>query len=235
MKFQRDYPSDLASCFQRMQGCIFSQNALDAYTKHILPPLSGYPPEVMIFKEAIKDGEYVISADVSMGRRKGKYCSADIIRRDNWEQVGHIYGKWPPSAYGDILMKYGEKFNNALVAIENDGIGVGPIIRMQTLGYKNLYHHLGMLDGEMGAQVGYPTNVRSRALMIDDLEEAVRTMTYGIHSNVTLDSMRTFILYDDGVIRHAPGCFDDAVFSSAIGIQVLKQPKFVRQNWDIYV
>lgn len=231
--FSRDFPSDIFSCFTRLEGCIFAAQALDAYVNMLLQPLYGYKKEFMIFQPPIKGKEYVIAADVAGGKRKGHYCSGQIIARDNWEQVGHIFGKWPPDVYGDHLAQFGELYNGAEIGVENDGIGQGTIARLKSLGYKNLYRHKS--SGAFGAlqfEYGFPTTPKTRKILIDDLEEAVRKLEVTIHCAKTLDCMRTFVLREDMTIGGAVGCDDDPVMALGIAVQMLKQPKFTPQYWN---
>jgi len=231
--FRRDYPSDIQSCFARMEGCLFDQDILDAYEELVMQPLPNERKDHYIYFEPIPDVEYIIGADVAGGKRKGSYCSAQIFRRDTWEQVGHIYGKWRPDIYAEILSSVGKRYNYATIAVENDGIGIGTIIRLQTLGYSQLYKHRSKGGfGEVQYEVGFPTNIKTRRIMIDDGEEVVRKMLVILHDRITLTQMRTFVEKEDGTIEAAAGCFDDAVMSLFIAIQLLKQPKFVRRVWN---
>lgn len=95
---------------------------------------------------------FSIGADCAGDRQTGDYHAASCIHKgivpmgDTMPQevIPHvqfitIHGYMDGDAYGDLLVRAGTLLNNALLAIEVNGLGVAVLKRCRALGYKKLY------------------------------------------------------------------------------------------------
>ena len=94
-----------------------------------------------------------------------------------------------------------------------------------TLDYPNLYHYTRYDPSGVGAEaLGWPTNARTKPIMIDDLAEAIAEGHLLIHSSGLVDECFTFVTTDTGSQEAQPGKHDDRVIAAAIAWQVRKRP-----------
>ena len=70
----------------------------------------------------------------------------------------------------------------------------------------------------------WPTNAKTKPIMIDDLAEAIAEGHLLLHSRGLVDECLTFITTDSGSQEAQPGKHDDRVIAAAIAWQVRKNP-----------
>jgi hypothetical protein len=90
----------------------------------------------------------------------------------------------------------------------------------KTLGYSRVYRHA---DDKRG----WPTNVVTRPVMLDALEDAHRRGLWSSPDAAVLGQMRKFVVGDTGKAEAARGEHDDLVIAAAIG-WVVRQRHSVR-------
>ena len=155
---------------------------------------------LQIVKEPQRGISFYIGADVATGRSHD-YSTFSIMDRAG-EEYAYFKGKISTSAFADLLMKYGKKYNNALVAPETNDIGEAVTRIMQREGYPNLYYFTKLLKakGERKPKEekfpGWLTTSKNRGLIIDELEEDVRNDTVIIKDPFFVQEAYTFI-YDN--------------------------------------
>lgn len=134
--------------------------------------------QLYVREDAVPGDEYFIGADVSTGRAKD-YSTFSIMNQDGRE-VAFFKGKVSPSRLARLLGEYGMKYNRAMVGNESNDIGLATTEKLQADGYPNLYYSRKVLrkKGESRKQVelipGWYTNLKTRPLMINKLEEDMR-------------------------------------------------------------
>jgi len=79
--------------------------------------------------------------------------------------------------------------------------------------------------GDAGESLGWPTNARTRPLMLDELSEAIAEGHLLIHSEGLIDECLTFVTTDSGSREAQSGKHDDRVIAAAIAWQVRNQAK----------
>lgn len=193
--------------------------------------------------------KYIIGSDVATGRAND-YSSMCIMSRDG-EEMGSFKGRIPIDKLERLLVKYGRKFNNAILAPESNDVGLGVAMNLQTHGYKNLYYSKKLLrkKGEPRPQEdlipGWYTTKKNRPIIIAGLEEDIRNDTIILKNKYFTDEAYTFI-YDS---RNRPIAMnkdqqsdqdetvdestytDDMIFGTAIANHVRKQ----RHNYNTHL
>jgi len=185
---------------------------------------------------------YIVTADPSMGltdRGDTDYCSADVVDADTWEQVGHLYGKWEPHDFAQILNELGHWYNLALMVILNQGRPGGATTENmlnvvinpndKTIGYPKQRGrgHSGLFyfapweitgkasrDDPKRLEAGFPENAMTKPWMLGKLVRGIE-MVPGlvINSKKTIEQMMTYIKLPGGGSGAEKGAHDDAVSS----------------------
>ena len=143
---------------------------------------------------------YYIGADIATGRSRD-YSAFTIMDRAG-EEVGCFKGKIPVDQFADLLVKYGRKFNNALIAPESNDIGLATVMKIQNSGYPNLYYSTRLLKEKRSSRPkeekipGWLTTMKNRPIIIDELEEDIREDRIIIKDPFFINEAYTFI-YDE--------------------------------------
>lgn len=148
-----------------------------------------------------KKGEkYYIGADVATGRARD-YSAFSIMNRAG-KEVCFFKGKISVGQFADLLMKYGKKYNNAVLAPEANDIGLAVATKIQESGYPNLFYTVRFLKekGEKRPKKskvpGWYTDKKTRPIIIDELSSDIMEDNVEINNRFFVQEAYTFI-YDE--------------------------------------
>jgi len=241
-RFAQEYPENDGHCFLASGRCCFEMAPLlqarariAAEPKpEILSHLTGKdgdslalsPARLLIWRPPEQGREYVIGADVGEGLAHGDPSAACVLDRETGEQVAELHGRIAPGRFARLLAALGMLYLGAELAVESNNHGHATLDALHnTLNYSPLYHYRRYdQSGLAGEALGWPTNARTKPLMIDDLAEAIGEGHLLIHSDGLVDECLTFITTDTGSREAQPGKHDDRVIAAAIAWQVRKRP-----------
>lgn len=140
--------------------------------------------EWRIYREPEPGRKYAIWADVATGRGMD-FSAAYVIDLHDGAWVAAFHAKVPEEIYATNLYYAGRWYNDALVAVENQGgYGKAVIIYMRSNAngrrpYAKMYRDTKEVDETTKPterdDYGYPMGQQQRALVISLLEEAIRT------------------------------------------------------------
>ena len=84
------------------------------------------------------DSNYIVAADVALGVGQD-YSTAAVLDTDR--KVIGLYrdNHIDPSKFGDLLFYLGRYYNNALLTVESNSMGVATLSRLTQMNYVNLY------------------------------------------------------------------------------------------------
>jgi phage terminase large subunit len=129
--------------------------------------------------------------------------------------------------------RLGRIYNNALVVPEmTGGWGFTIASELKKLGYPKLYTRRikDRLTQKWTDKLGWDTNLATRALMLDTLEQALRERSLELHGERTLAELVTFVRDEKGRPAAQPGTNDDLVVTLAMGVTVaLELPRLIRR------
>jgi hypothetical protein len=177
-----------------------------------------------------KNKRYFITADVARGDGKD-YSTFSVWNCEEMEQCAEYYGKIPVEEFAHLIVDIGHRYNNALVVIENNNIGMACLEHIRLAGYENLYYSnrdpnrpAEAVHSSWGATsdqlvIGFVMSMKVRPLVISKLEEFIRNRIIGIRSKRLLEEMRTFI-WEKGKPQAMKGYNDDAMLAAAIACWV---------------
>jgi hypothetical protein len=216
---QQEYMCD----FQASGDTFLQAEDLSYLFDTIRPPLKkeGADRNVWIWDEPFQGYKYIISADVSRGDAND-FSTFHIIETSACNVVGEYKGKLPPDKLADLLFEYGKKYNNALIAPENNSFGFMTVSKLRELGYPKLYYdsargnpydYLPLSTGEVP---GFSTTSKSRVQILSKLEELVRNKAFKTRSQRLYDELQGFIWNGSKALAKKDSN-DDLVLSAAIG------------------
>ena len=176
-----------------------------------------------------EDGKYVIGGDPSQGMEHSDHASLHVINARNGHVVAHWNGTIDPDLLAtEILIPLGKWYNQALIGVESNNMG---LVTLKFLRYNNYfpiyYERSPKYKNSVPTDVlGYRTDQVSKPLMIGELAEALRPDgKLTLWCEETLAELRTYVRNDRGKMGGSP--FDDRVVSLAIATQMLKYVWFV--------
>jgi hypothetical protein len=174
-----------------------------------------YNNRMRVWKEPEPYYEYVIAADVALGRSRD-YSAFHIFNRYTGEQVAEFYSnKTPINDFAEIIAREGNYYNLATVSIERNTIGNNLIDWLfNVLEYENLWMEE---NGEFGVQVSN----KNRETLLARMEEYIRVNAIKINSRRTVNELLTFIINNSGKAEADVGKNDDLVMSLALCVNIL--------------
>ena len=188
---------------------------------------TGFDRNYWIWEEYQQGENYLLVADVARG--DGKDSSAfHVFKVSTMEQVAEYQGKPSLDMYSNILAQVGKEYGNALLVVENIGIGISVLEKLELLQYKNIYYSLKGTHEYIEQEVaysndssvpGFSTTTKTRPLVVAKMEEFIRNKLVIIHSNRLCNELDTFI-WNNGKAQAMKGYNDDLIMSLAISCWV---------------
>jgi hypothetical protein len=179
--------------------------------------------ELFIYKYPKFEGKFIVSGDVALG--VGQDSSVATVM-DADRNICAIYrdNRIDPTKYGDLLFYLGRYFNNALLCVESNSIGVATLARLDQMNYPNIYYQTDIqkLSNEEGKRPGFRTTSATRPAIIGLLKNAIKERDIKINDATLLQELKEFVLRDNGKAEALPGCHDDHVISLAICLEVYR-------------
>lgn len=216
---------------------VFDEDILEHYQTFLKSdPLYKIGPEsgLWVWKEPdhSDNNSYIICADVSRGDATD-YSAFHVIEAETCEQVAEFKGKMSPDIFGHFLVEVGTKYKDALMIIDNATVGLGTIQIVIDRGYKNLFYMEEDIKTVENGQImsnffyssgkrrvpGFTISLKTRPLLINKIDEFLRSKEVIIRSSRTISELTTFI-WKNGKGQATAGCNDDLVLSLGLGLWV---------------
>lgn len=168
--------------------------------------------------------EYVIGADVAEGVG-GDYSVATIMDKVSHETVARWRGDAEPADFGEILEQLARWYNRALIGVEVNNHGLATVQRLRDMQYDNLYRREKGMDERYEtatSKLGWRTDVKTKALMIDGLAEAIAKDQIRDPDLIFIRECMTYITDERGRTNAQIGQHDDTVIATAIALQLFE-------------
>jgi hypothetical protein len=233
-KFRQEYPSTWKEAFVVSGSNVFNLEKLNALVPQPILSRREFNLESRIFEDARQgsleiykyptfEDAFAIGADVSLG--VGKDSSAAVVMNKDRE-VCAVYrnNTIDPSYFGDMLFYLGRYYNNALLAVENNSMGIATLNRLTQMKYVNMYYQtkIANVSKEEGNRIGWRTSSASKPAIIGFLKNAIDSEDIWIPSRVMINELMNYISDDGGKTNAAPGYNDDTVIALAIVLEVIR-------------
>jgi hypothetical protein len=209
-------------------------------------PLAIWKPPVRK-KPGQEAHRYIVAVDVSSGGA-ADYTGIQVIDVEDFEQVAELQVKLDPDLAAVEAYRLACIYNGALLVPEVTG-GLGlTIVRVaermnmtfkgrpedKPVIYQRIVGAHEKLGRDFTEKFGFDTNVRTRALMLDTLEEVIRERSLKLNGVRTHTELTHFARDDKGRPAALSGRHDDLTISLAIGVYIAislpKQLRRVRQQ-----
>ena len=248
-RFNQEFPENAEMAFIMSGNPVWSPNIIRHYMATTQKPklvgnLRGYNPVniephekgyLKIWKQPDEFHTYAIGVDVSEGKmisdddvRKERDAScAQVFDKNTYEQVAVWYGNIDPDKLGRELDMLGRYYNNALIGVERNAIGVTPLIVLRDLYYPNLYYRerIGLMVEKVTAELGWVTDSISKESIIADATNLLRDKRIALYDEDTIAEMRHFVRDAEGKARAEKSTHDDRVMAFLIALRMLAKAK----------
>ena len=234
LKFRQEYPATADEAFIVAGKSVFAMDKVNQLIAH-------EPKKKMLFDfhsstwEESKDGNldiweypdwdsnFILAADVALGVGQDYSCAVVL---DTDRQVIALYrdNYIDPSKFGDLLFYLGRYYNNALLTVESNSMGVATLSRLTQMNYINLYKQtkISAISKEEGQVPGFRTTQVTKPHIIGNLKNAVENDDIWIASKVIIQELKDYVSTESGRTEAAPGCHDDTVMAMAIALETLR-------------
>lgn len=242
--FEQEYPASPEEAFIATGKPAFDRNAVLKQRKNICEPemrgtfgqdkkfVSLERGDVRVWQRPLEGHPYVIGADVSTGTSGGDYSAAFVLNMRTMEQVASIHGLIAPWDFATQLNALGRWYNNAIIAIEVNNVGLAvqdPLIRVHF--YPRLHQWKGKPDRvRLGPAhlYGWVTNVATRPLLIEAGQRALNKEIVCLHEDGLLREIIEFSLNDEGKFEARAG-HDDRVIAMLIALRSREENFFEKR------
>ena len=238
---RKQIAQELMCDFAASGDTFLSSGDLENMALRIKSPMERWGPQmsVWVWKYALSEHKYIISADVSRGDA-ADYSTFHVIDVTTSEQVAEYKGKLPPDQFASLLVEAGRRYNQALICPENNTYGYAVIMKLVELGYSNLYYKSekdrmnALYSGNVQlSKIGFTTNAQSRGQILTKFEEVLRNKSVTFYSSRLIEELKTFI-WKGSKAQAQKGKNDDLVIAAAIGTWLFDaDPKTNKHTTDI--
>jgi hypothetical protein len=232
LKFRQEYPATAEEAFIVSGSNVFNIEKLnslecvpakskkrldrDMYTweSSVEGPLS-------IWKSPDFDEKFIIGADVALGVGQD-YSVATVMNKDREVVAMFRDNTIDPAMYGELLFYLGRYYNNSLIAVESNSMGIATLQKLKEMNYLNLYHQtkIANVSKEEGTRLGWRTTQASKQAVISNLKNWIENDDIAIYSTTIVDELLDYVSDESGKTNAMPGSYDDTVMALAITAEV---------------
>lgn len=176
-----------------------------------------------VWKEPKPNTSYVVSSDVARGDGDSDYSTIQVFSTYDIEQVAEYRGHVRPDELGNLLVRFGTMYNDALIVVERNSYGYSTLRTIMDREYKNLLYtsnDLHIIDTKEGVKnnkkvlPGLHTSTKTRPIIVSKLEEYLREGYGTIRSKRLCEELKTFVWKKNGKAEHVSGYHDDLIFAT---------------------
>lgn len=233
-KFAQEYPATSEEAFQVSGANVFDIEKIEKLKIESATSIRSFNPKMMSWDDQ-REGhleiweapsfkeKYIIGADVALG--VGQDYSAAVVMNSKRGVVGlYRNNRIDPAAFGKELFYLGRYFNNALLAVESNSMGVATLQKLKDMNYVNMYFQtkIANISNEEGIRLGFRTTSASKPAIIGNLKNWLFEEELDIKSSVIIQELKDYLSDDRGTTGASPGCLDDSVMALAIACEVYR-------------
>jgi len=233
-KFIQEYPASAEEAFLVTGNSVFDQEIVQMYEVKAPDYVRAFDYESSYFEDnrnghlemwkAPKfEDRFIIGADVSLGVGQD-YSTAVVLNREREVCALFRDNYIDPSVFGDILFYLGRYFNNALLAVESNSLGIATLNRLKQMNYINLYYQTkaATLLNDEGSKPGFRTTISTKPMIIGNLKRAIEEHDIDIPSDIIVSELRTYVSAENGSTSALAGNYDDTVMALAIAFEAYR-------------
>lgn len=233
----REFPSTYEEAFTATARCMFNPATINFYTRTSSPHLqrgnmtrddytgkvslaSEVTGRVRIWKQPVEGREYVIGADVGGEKKGADPHAAYVLDKSSLEVVGSYHGICEWEVYADDLYLLGEFYNDAELVVENNR-RPAVVGKLHAEGYPRLYYYYDeqAIRGARPRTPGFNTNRKTRPMLIDHVDQALRSEKVKSYDSKLPREMETFVWVEREKRYRATGKnHDDRLMALALAV-----------------
>lgn len=224
----KEVAQELECNFNASGDTFLSNEQIEDMEKSALSPvrLGHWDRGLHVWWEPRKSARYFITADVARGDGRDS-STFDVWDIENMDQCAEYWGKLPVEEFAKLLIDTGHLYNNALLVVENNNIGMACLEHIRLGVYENVYYsikggeggeavHSAWGSSKNDAVIGFTMSQKLRPLVFSKFEEFLRNRAIRLHSKRLAGEARTFI-WENGKPQAMKGYNDDLMISAALG------------------
>ena len=234
LKFRQEYPATPEEAFIVSGNNVFDLEKLNSYIPEKALGVKEFDYMSCLFTDKPRgpleiyqfpkhDEPFIIGADVALGVGQDYSCAVVL---DKNRKVCAVFrdNRIDPSQFGDLLFYLGRYYNNALLAVESNSMGIATLNRLKQMNYVNLYHQtkVANVSDEEGQRLGWRTTIATKSVIVGHLKNAIENHDVAIPSAYMLHELMMFVSDDNGKVGAVRGEHDDTVIALAIALEVLR-------------
>lgn len=181
--------------------------------------------ELHIWETPQQGMRYYAGVDTAEGLGGARdYSVIEVIDTEGFQCAEFRSNKIKPHVFAQIVNDLGIYYNKSLLVIEKASAGHVIADKLKNeYRYNRLYKHKGYDErGKAKHKIGFETNQKTKAIMINDFVELFEIGQLCINSEDLLKEMKLFMFKTDGKMEATRGNHDDTVMACAMAIQGLK-------------
>ena len=186
-----------------------------------------------VVEEPIKGCVYSIGADVATGSINGDYSAMVVMNMtaDPKRVVAWSYQRHPIHEFAETLIKFGEKYFNALIVHETNGPGAALTEHLSIHKYPRVYKRyiFDKIANKYSEKLGFRTDGDNRFVILDRMRLQVQADKLADLPDPLVNEMASFTYNQNGKPDHAPGCHSDFIIGTALALEGETQLEGVRQ------
>lgn len=229
-EFEQEYPERDIDAFLATGRPVFSHQDLGRQVVEAPTDIHEHGAFQHIYRRPEAGHRYVIGADVAEGLIAGDWSSASVHDRDTGEQVAMLRGHWTPDFYAEridrLARAYGafataENPYTVLIGVERNNHGHATILRLSQL--QQVPGTPYAIFRAKDRKYGWLTTPASRPVLVDQLEQAIRTGEVKLHDAETVDQFSKFSWNEQNKPEAQQGFHDDDVIAVGIAVQMRRK------------
>lgn len=191
-----------------------------------------------VFAEPVAGEVYSVGVDSAEGLGHGDNSCLQVVHHGTGEQVAVYAQRLTPDLLGLLSFRVGHWYNGALLVVEANNHGIATLQTLRRLGYRSLFRRkqINRIFNRQTEEFGFKTTRSSKALIISDLDEALRGDEVVVRELETITELIGYVRDERGVMGGSP--FDDRVMALALahhGRQFLHQRQPERKVANDYL
>lgn len=208
---------------------VYDQEIIDYIEKNTVEPpqsMSDEMNEFWYWDYPNYSKNYICIIDTARGDG-GDDSTIQVIDLDTFEQCAEYQGQLDPHALAMRAKSTAIYYNNALLVVENTGIGEATCLELESIEYDNLYktnkssdtpdsnQYINTYAFNDNLKTGFSNNVKTRPLILAKFQECLIDKSITIKSSRTLHELKTFV-WLNGKAQASRGSHDDLIMPLAI-------------------
>jgi hypothetical protein len=213
---EQEYAEDANSCFLVSGECVFEVEAIERAAANAGEVIAVEDNgRLTIWLPPHGGKRYIVGVDTAGGGVDGDYACAQVVERGIGMQCAELHGHFPPYELARRVAELGQRYEDALLAVERNNHGYAVLVHLTHLGCTNLF--------EQGGKLGWLTSASTRPAMVENMAAVLVESPESFHSTKLLQECRTFVRHVDGSAAAAEGAHDDCVMAMAIALAVRRE------------